>query len=176
MNTVTSKRCPGCGALAPINTSKCSICGHTFRTTFNANGSATGPARTSTPPPSPPPSPVLQQSTSVQAAPVGVSTKWQSLATVGARLILTGGIIAAYYLLFFDTTVALPAQAAQELGYDRVYNIGLMNERTLGTCAGFGLGIVGALLMTAGQSRGEVIDWRWILWGSWFLPFRVTRK
>jgi hypothetical protein len=57
----------------------------------------------------------------------------------GVVLLILGFVVAAYFLLAFDTSV--------ESGAGRVNNLGLLADRQNGLIAGIGLGIVGTIIL-----------------------------
>lgn len=57
----------------------------------------------------------------------------------GVVLLIIGLVVAAYFLLAFDTSV--------ESGVGRVNNLGLLADRQNGLIAGIGLGIVGTIIL-----------------------------
>jgi hypothetical protein len=67
----------------------------------------------------------------------------------GILLACLGGLLVTYYALVYDTTVPLYPDAPHMP--DRVYNIGLMHNRTVGVGVGFGFLATGIALAAVGR-------------------------
>lgn len=91
------------------------------------------------------------QSTGIGQSPflAGISPRrgeLSALSIIGLLLVIGGLIAAAYYLMFFDTSVYVPGG----YGIDRVNNLGLMADRQNGIIAGIGVALLGGILMLIG--------------------------
>jgi len=73
----------------------------------------------------------------------GSSESLFNVTTTGAWLIVIGISVVAYFYFYFSTVV--------DSGGEQIYNVGLMNDRTLGIIIGVGACIVGAVLMAFGR-------------------------
>ena len=75
--------------------------------------------------------------------------------TFGVLFLVGGLIMAAYFFLFFDASVASPTTEilGQAIGGGRVANLGLLNEQSNGIIIGMGLAIIGAIFQTIGPAR-----------------------
>lgn len=140
------KICPQCKTAATTDAKLCVSCGHKFRTTFPRSASEH----------------VSGNITKQVAKP----RNGQTLATIGFRVACAGIVWALYSTLFFDISVPLSNDAASPTGIDRIHNIGLMKQQTLWVVIGVIGAVVGAILMAAGHSKGEEIDWKYVLFGS----------
>ena len=74
---------------------------------------------------------------------------------------ILGVLCALYFLLIFDTSVAVPTTdfMGTTIGGGRVNNLGLMSTRSNGIMFGFGLAILGAIaFFTTKDSSGQAIS------------------
>ncbi|MES2930777.1 MAG: hypothetical protein V4665_03260 [Patescibacteria group bacterium] len=67
----------------------------------------------------------------------------------GIVLLLFGLATGIYFLLFFDTSVAVPQREfmGEIIGSGRVNNLGLMSDRQNGINLGFGAAFLGVILL-----------------------------
>ena len=84
--------------------------------------------------------------------------KWYNKSMSGKVLLeyilIIGGLVCGiYFLVFFDTSVAVPN--GQVLGIDRVNNFGLMQDRQNGIYLGFGATAAGLVLRFLGKRHKE---------------------
>lgn len=72
---------------------------------------------------------------------------------LGVLLLLGGLACGIYFLVFFDTSVAVPQQEifGQVVGGGRVNNLGLMKDQQNGIFVGFGAAAVGLILILVGR-------------------------
>ena len=64
------------------------------------------------------------------------------LSKYGRLLLVAGLILAGFFLFFYDTT-------GGRIGEARIHNIGLLQNRMLGSIAGMVMAVVGAILLVA---------------------------
>ncbi len=84
-----------------------------------------------------------------------MNRKISGLSALGIILMIFGFVIGIYFLMFFDTSVAVPQQEifGQTIGGGRVNNIGLMSDRQNGINLGFGAAVVGLILVCFQESN-----------------------
>lgn len=72
---------------------------------------------------------------------------------LGVLLLLGGLVCGVYFLIFFDTSVAVPQEVifGEVIGGGRVNNIGLMKDQQNGIFLGFGAAAVGLILVLVGR-------------------------
>jgi hypothetical protein len=78
-----------------------------------------------------------------------------SFSSIGTLLLIGGLVVGVYFLMFFDTSVAVPQQEifGEVIGGGRVNNIGLMNDRQNGINLGFGAFVVGLVLRYVEENK-----------------------
>jgi hypothetical protein len=74
------------------------------------------------------------------------------LRTLGVVLICVGLCLVLYFWVLYDTTVPVYPQAYPAIP-DRVYNVGLMHNRTVGVMIGIGCLAAGVALALFGRRR-----------------------
>jgi hypothetical protein len=85
-------------------------------------------------------------------------SRWKAVTRIfGLLLVLAGLGAAVYFYGFFDISVEVPKTVlfGTTIGGGRVANLSLMAERQNGIMFGFGVAIVGAVLLYLGRSGGK---------------------
>lgn len=67
----------------------------------------------------------------------------------GAGVLVLGCLITGYFAFLFDVTVPVSN------GTERVVNLGLMNDRQIGTIVGIGVALAGIILLVLGRNYPE---------------------
>ena len=86
------------------------------------------------------------------------TTKWYKKKLPGqlilGYLLLIGGLVCGtYFLVAFDTSVAVPG--GQTLGIDRVNNLGLLQDRQTGIYLGYGAAALGLIIRLLDKSSDK---------------------
>ena len=75
---------------------------------------------------------------------------------IGKILRVSGAVIAAYFLLFFDTSVTTEhhyISGVGNIGGERVNNLGLMQDRLLGCIVGIALDVIGYIMVLTNPKK-----------------------
>jgi len=95
----------------------------------------------------------LQRSDKIE---IPETAKGSSMQRLGVFLFLAGLFVSIYYFQFFNTTVETPRQTlfGQEIGGERVHNIGLMQDRQNGLIIGVVIAVAGFVCLILAQRGG----------------------
>lgn len=124
-----------------------------------AQASAATIAPSAVAPQTPPQTGALIHSSSSPTRPAASDTRTpgqQAASIIGLLLVICGLGAAIYFFALFDTSV--PVQPVDlgngtSIGGGRVNNLGLMSDRQNGIIVGFGMAVVGGVLMVIGRKR-----------------------